>query len=1072
MQRQITRSRLLATTVFAGAVMACFPAHAQTAAPDPDASELDEVVVTGSRIRRDPTTSPTPLQQVTREDVLESGQANVIDYLADIPAMQQSNVPEDTTGGSLGTGGLSLIDLRGLGNARTLVLVDGRRHAGAAYFASNAVDIDTIPRLLIENVEVVTGGASAVYGADAVAGVVNFIQRDDVEGLEIDAAVGQINSNNQLNRRLSILWGGNALDGRLRGYLSAEYEESDEVKDRDVDVFSKGARIYQNDLDPAATPGDGVFDLLAGYDYQFISRPYGGALTLSHNVTPSPASDPDIPAAACTTAGINTNCFVFDPGFTYVFENGAARGLDFGTDRVPAGLNRILTRNSRDGRRIVDQTAETRLPESVAKRLQAGGSFDLNDSIQAFGEFKYIEEQTNQNSSGSFLNVLISPIAPGGQTAFQPGSVANIQIGNDNAFLPASLRSLILTNTRGGVADPRALFQNYLSDLPIRPQENVRETWRGLVGLKGEFDNALFLRNGDWELSYNRSEVSDDNQEPGLLDTERYMFAADAVVDTAGRVNGVPGQIVCRVRLNAANGIAQLRQTGGAYAATDPAISQCSPINIFGTDGVPDGSLSYLLTSQGRGFTMKQENALAFVSGDLWDFWGAGPIGIALGAEYRSDSFSGEISSPADRSARTVLGNVYLPTPEQSYNSTEAFIELQIPVLRDLPFIQSLDVSGAYRYADYSLFGGQDVWSAQAAWRINDSLLLRTTQGTSIRVPALNELYRAPAQTFVAITDNCSRDRIDATADATIRANRNANCAALGIPTNYFDPTPGGSTPGLNGANPLLTPEESESSTYSIVFTPVSWPNFSLVLDYYDIEITSAINTVTVTTLLDLCVDQAQLNTAACAQITRSPTTFDVTSFIQGFFNYAKQTAQGVDFNARYTQDLEEITGSDWGTLSLGLRGTWNISRRDYTDALNPQLFTDQNDTLAATGAMYPTVRFLATTSWNKGPLTLTWNADYQTGVELIDADVYATNPDTRPIWLKETGGFVQHDFTATYDVNDRVRLRGGVVNAFNNQPDLAALVGQNGAGTSAGLTVNQYDVFGRRLFVGINARF
>ena len=158
-----------------------------------EASQVDEIVVTGSRIRRDATTSPTPLIQVTQEDVLQSGEANVIDYLADIPALSGSIVPEDTTGSNLNDGGLALLSLRNLGSGRTLTLVDGRRHVGSVP-GSLSVDVDTIPRLLIESTEVITGGAAAVYGADAVSGVVNFIQRKDFDGLEIDGSLAEINT--------------------------------------------------------------------------------------------------------------------------------------------------------------------------------------------------------------------------------------------------------------------------------------------------------------------------------------------------------------------------------------------------------------------------------------------------------------------------------------------------------------------------------------------------------------------------------------------------------------------------------------------------------------------------------------------------------------------------------------------------------------------------------------------------------------------------------------------------------------------------------------------------------------
>ena len=204
------------STLIAGLTAAAMISVAPGAAmaQEDQATNLGEVVVTGSRIRRNPTNSPTPLIQIGQEELLQSGEVNVIDFLADIPALSTSVVPEDTTGSNLNDGGLSLLSLRALGAVRTLVLVDGRRHVGSSP-GSLSVDVDTIPRLLVANTEVITGGAAAVYGADAVSGVVNFILRKDFDGLEIDASIAEINQDHQLSERLSVLWGQNLMDGRL-----------------------------------------------------------------------------------------------------------------------------------------------------------------------------------------------------------------------------------------------------------------------------------------------------------------------------------------------------------------------------------------------------------------------------------------------------------------------------------------------------------------------------------------------------------------------------------------------------------------------------------------------------------------------------------------------------------------------------------------------------------------------------------------------------------------------------------------------------------------------------------------
>ncbi|WP_168193612.1 TonB-dependent siderophore receptor [Caulobacter sp. FWC26] len=250
------KTKVLLATTMLGSLAAFAPtlALAQTA-PAPaaqDSTAVEEVVVTGSLIRRNPLNSPTPLIQVGQEEIQQSGEINIVDYLADIPALQNSQVYEDTTGGFVGIGGLAFLNLRNLGSGRTLVLVDGRRHvAGAPGGAS--VDVDTIPSSLVRRVEVTTGAGSALYGADAVSGVVNFIMRDDYEGVEMDAAIGQLSQNtSQYNKRLSITAGKNFMDGRLNVYGYAETQRSDVLFDKDLEIswIQKNARLLTLDVDP------------------------------------------------------------------------------------------------------------------------------------------------------------------------------------------------------------------------------------------------------------------------------------------------------------------------------------------------------------------------------------------------------------------------------------------------------------------------------------------------------------------------------------------------------------------------------------------------------------------------------------------------------------------------------------------------------------------------------------------------------------------------------------------------------------------------------------------------------
>lgn len=1074
-----------AIATLAGAGAANAQQAAAPATPQPvAASEEDVVIVTGSRIRRDATNAPTPLIQVGRDDLLNSGEANVLDYLADIPALQTSFVAEDTVGGSLGTGGLSLLDLRNLGPNRTLVLIDGRRHVGSAYFASSAVDIDTIPRLMIQNVEVITGGASAVYGADAVTGVVNFILRKDFDGLEIDTSLAQINQDGQLNGRISGLFGQNLLDDRLNFYVSGEYEKNEEVTNFDIDWVKEGRALLQNDLDPAApNNNDGVADIILGSGYSSIARARGGTLTLAHTLRPSATNDPDFGVVACATPSVadpfNANCFINDPGFSYTFNGaGVGRALDFGTGRAQAGANRNLVQNSPDGRPLVELGAVSRLPEATNYRFQTGFTFDVTPWLTAFGEAKYVRDETVSSSSPIFFNIGLRNFGATEVASFRPtNSVSAFSIGLDNAYLDPAIRTLIQTNVRqnwlaptattqsapgAAVADARALYSNLPLGLGTRAQENTRETTRFVGGVRGDLDQLLFVKNLSWEAGYTWSEAEDTNTED-LVDSERYAFAADAVVDTAG-VLGTPGAIVCRVKLRAAQGvpipmgadIQRGRTIIRNYSPTDPAITGCVPFNIFGTDTVPGNVRQYVTAGQYRGFSTRQEDFLAYASGDLVDLWGAGPIGAAVGFETRKETFSGFIG-PASREDRVIFGNIYTPTPEHSYDVTEFFAEGRLPILTNQPGFKTLEASAAYRVSNYSNIGVTEAWSVQAAWRPLDNFMFRYTRGRSVRAPQLNELFRGPAQTFVAITDNCSRPVIDATANAQTRANRNANCLALGVPASYVDPAPAQNNPGVNGPNPNLREEEGTSQTFSFVFTPSVLPRFELVLDYYDITIGNVINAVGAQNLLNLCVDQVAINAAACGLLERDPTTFEIRNFTQGGFNYASQRAKGLDFSARYGFDLEEK-----GDLEFTLRGNYSIRRQDFSDVFIPTLATDIDSTVGE-----PRVRLLVDTTYSIGRLSLTWEADYQTSQEIFDTRVLLDDPDNRSESLLETGDFWQHDFTVRYEINDHMRFRAGVINAFDNDPSASVETS-----VAQGGNIDQFDIFGRRYFVGLNYRF
>lgn len=1049
---------------------------------NPD-TQVDDIVVTGSRIRRDATTSPTPLIQITGEEILQSGEANVIDFLADIPALSFSQVPEDTTGANLNDGGLSLLNLRSLGTGRTLTLVDGRRHVGSSP-GTLSVDVDTIPRLLVASTELITGGQSAVYGADAVSGVVNFILRRDFEGLQIDGSVAEINQDGQLSERLSALYGVNLFNDRLNLYVSGEYDRNDEVLDRDVDWRRDSWALIGNDVDPASAPVDGVPDLILirGARTYIRGTNFGGVTILSTGVQPSPINDRDVPFQTCSATTFSANCFSLAPsnrldnGFLYD-ANGTSRGVTFGPIRQQSGFTRN-TSNGGEGQVLnTEQGQNSRVGESEAYRFQSGLNFDLTDDIQLFAEGKYVLEETFDAGQRTFQDFNIRQFAQG--TVGAIGGTTNFEIGLDNAFLPENVRAAIQSNRRqifntngavtSTVADPRAQHKLYG---PARNQQNERDLQRYVVGVRGDSGDVAFVRNLSWEVGYTYGEVNNENREQAV-DIVRYQAASDAVFDVAGIVNGTPGEIVCRVQLLRAQGNAVPDAVVGdtTYSRQGGVIDDCVPIRIFGEGGFSADALDYL----GAAITVtdqnKQHDLVAFATGDLWDFWGAGRIGAAFGYEYRKEITSGT-GRDRDTAGRLLQLNTGPDFEEASYDTNELFGELRVPLFQDSILGRSAEIQAAYRYSDYSNVGEQETYSVSAQWKPIDSLLFRSTFGTAIRVPNLGETDDPLGQTFAnGFTDPCSATVINNLADQTIRTNRIANCGALataaGLNFSFSDPAAAnaylpnygsGSVPGLSGGNPFLVPEESESFTAGLAFTPTSWPDFSLALDYYDIEITDAIASVSAQAAANQCVSGASVNGPTCATQTRDPSTFLVTSFIQGSLNYAALTAKGVDITARYNLDLEEVTGRSWGQLRYALRGNWLIEQDDFVNIDDPTDASIFADTIGS-----PRVRFLSSLSYSPNEtLTFNWDWDWQASQEIEDIDNIVVNSDryedTRYI---ETGDFNQHDFSVRWDVRDDLTLRAGVVNAFDAEP--ARWLGNSSS--------DNFDLFGRRFYVGFNFR-
>lgn len=1108
------RNFLLSSSILAGALIAstAFAQDAQqpvsvgpqtTAAPEAEAAQLGEIVVTGSRIRRDPTNAPTPLIQVGRNELLNTGQTTVIDYLATLPALSNSQIPSDTTGAVLGAGGLSTANLRQLGGNRTLTLVDGRRHVGSSG-GSLAVDIDTIPRLLIENIEIITGGAASVYGADAVSGVLNFVLRKDFEGLEVDANYGMITQDGQSSKRISALIGQNFLDDRLNVYAHGEYEKSDQVKLTDLDWVDRSSALVSIDSDRTAQRYDGSLDAQVFSGLRTLSRPLWGQTTLANVQQPTDLNSPNVAYENCFggAGGAFTNaanCFGVTPGKTFLYDGSSARAANFGQRIGNVGINRTLNIGG-DGYNPVAYNGAI-LPQSESSRFQVGSTFKLTDNVELYGEAKYVNEETYFAGQRTFYNVnLRNSYGQGESNAISAVNVFDLR-WDDNAFLPQNIKDAIRTNfvtpysrptlTSAGQPLAPVLTQVARHTLfgPRRDQNNTRELQRYVVGARGDFDSLAFVKNLSWDVGYTYGKVEVENVETGT-DSQRFALAADSVVDTLGQVNGRAGQIVCRVQLLNAQGVPNGDifdyQRGGDLRDTQygrDAIQQCAPLNIFGEGNQSAEALQYVDAFVNTTEVNEQQQAIASISGNLWDFWGAGAIGVALGAEYRKESTSG---TGRNDGGRLLFLNSSPDFPKVSYESKEVFAELSIPLFRDSVVGEYAELSGSYRYADYSTVGQQDVYGVNLVYRPIPDITFKTSYNTSIRVPDLSETYSPFGQTFAnSFVDPCATSEIIAVNDTETRENRIRNCTALaqakGLAFDFAGATPGtaddfrpnytGGISGVLGGNPSLRPEESTSFTFSTVLKPRFIPNLSLVLDYYEIEIENAIEAVGAESIAANCVNGATLNAEACNSIFRNnpdipfgigaPNTDPIGGFIQRSFNYAKRQTRGLDFTANYRFDFAEMANRNWGRIDYSIAGLWVLEQQNYLNSDDPSDYDELAGTLAL-GGSNPRVRFKSSMTYTPNDVwSVNWTADWQSSQDIIALRDFVSNADSRLFDQTRTGNFTRHDLTVRWNVRDDLSLRAGVVNVFDaEQRDF---LGQS--------IYSNFDPYGRRFFVGLNFR-
>jgi iron complex outermembrane recepter protein len=938
------------------------------AAEESAQDEGDVIFVTGTRIQRPEVATATPIVAVTAENIEQSGLTNVTELLTQTPALFNSEGNFDAAGSQARTGaaGVNLLDLRNLGPNRTLVLVDGRRHI-AGVSGEAAVDINTIPVGLIERIDVLTGGVSSVYGADGVSGVVNFIMRRDFEGVDIRAQSGVSDFGDAESIFVSATIGKNFADDRGNFAISYEYRDDARVGAlaRPNGQFSADTLVRNpNDIPDDPNIPDNVFLNNIGWA---DSSP-DGALVVDASFSPL----------------FRGGGQPYDPG-QFLPQSGF---LATGGDNTPV--------NSYQG----DLQAGTE-----HHSFNAFFNFELNPGLRFFAEGKYVKSENF--------------------TVAQPSFDFFTFISEDNPFIPANVRANGL-DTFGGL-----LFNRDNFDFGTRDEIFERDLFRTVAGFEGDIgENAKF------EISYvygrNETEYTSTNQRI----EDRYFAALDAV-DAGAFLTGTPnGVIDCRVNLDG-GAIADAGTFNYGEAPQTFSPGQCVPLNIFGEGVASPEALAFILTDTSNTFTLEQHVINGFVSGDFGKIFElpGGPVSFAFGAEYRDessdfqpDAISTQVSTFDPNSG--VLADLALLGPETGgFDVWEVFGELNVPILSDTPFFELLEVTVAGRYSDYSTIGSTEAWSINGQWAPIEDIRFRGGYSESVRAPNITELFAPRTGTFSFLTDPCSPANINQ--GTSFRVD---NCRALinGLGADFdtfdfdSDIASSASIEGIVSGNTNLSEEDAETWTAGVIFEPRFIPNFVLTFDWFDIRLTNAVRTPTLTETAEFCVDSPNLNNVFCDAITRETGTAFVTSYVLGPQNVAFIETAGADITMNYN-----FTPGDGALGNFNLRGTLG--------------YLDKLEFLPANGGIVDNDRGeIGSPKW-AGNADITWSLDnfaVNYGLRYIgkqlrfEIDEIAGDPDiVDPQFLELDARFI-HDlrFEFTTD-NERARFFAGVNNFTNELP-------------------------------------
>jgi iron complex outermembrane recepter protein len=968
------------------------------------AAKVEEVVVTGSRISRRDYVSDSPVVTLSQSALAAAGQPTLDRAIGEMPqfaAAQGTSEVGDVQGATGFSGGQAYGDLRGLGPNRALVLLDGRRLMPSN--PNGSIDLNTIPMSMIENVEIITGGASATYGSDAIAGVMNFKLRQHFSGVELNVTHGATTHGDGATEHASALIGGNFADNRGNAVVAFEYSERGVVHGADRPFFQN---IRQLARPPEGIIPGGLFgsaptiaavnSVLAGYPGTTPiagAGPYNGAL------------------------GVNTDGTLFtDLAGSNCVQN--YRGLG------PKGVN--ISSNCRQVQVALGQYFAIQVPLTKYNFL-ARSTYNITDSVSAYGQFSFMESSARDETAG-------------GSTG--PGKYFYVPLNNPFVLGNPALQT-ILASRPANPSNPAALTQplaltKLLTMSGDRIQTFKYDVYQALAGLKGEIPGTDLT----WDVyaSFGRNLFNNTQQN----DTSKAAIT------------------------NILNGTANF--TGSAGTCTGYAW------NPLGAQPLSPGCREYATRENLNTNTMTQKNMEGTLQGKILTL-PAGELRFALGADYRGSSFD----------YRPDYGVVTADTPSYdtavptagTQNVREIFGELLVPLLKDKPFVEDLSLDLGYRHSLYDGFGSVNTWKADLNWKPIQTVGVRGGYQRAIRAPSLGELF-APTITGNLNIGSPPNAGDPCAAGSSFRNGANAAqvaalCQAQGIPAALYPTFTYGvdSVHGTSGGNTGLTPERASTYSIGVVWSPqfdsALMHSFHASVDYYNIKITNAVGSLSLTDILPRCFNSDGLSNPTystsniyCQQIARDSNTGDIALAREGLLNLASYKTDGID------------TEVDW---SFGL-GALGLSDRAGKIMLNSLVsYVRSFDVAALPGSpvldfagsignaqvspeiSHPHWKANTSLGYAIGPVSTMLHWRYIAAMKHQDlvVDPTATTPGVP--------AYSYFDLDAHWAVFQHLDLTAGMTNLFDKSPPFVS-------GQPLTTDTATYDIIGRTYYVGFTAKF